>query len=307
MTDIATREFLAQVRRSVATQRRAMERAINTFSAAAPSDCRLALDTSYLTQPGDKFEAQRDLYHRGWRLAFMTASNVGDHLSAVGDVAATESPRTFAHMTLARAALEAAARVNYLLDSQATVGGRVLRAAALMLASAEEERRAVKELTTGNATIHEAANNRAEDRYEDLAEVLARAGISTSRGRDGVRLLGVRWHGDQERVASSPNISALLRDLLPHKPAAYRVGSGATHSQPWVLDDDSAFDEAARRLQWRFDPAALAGSVDLAITAASLTIEAFAGMLGQDPRGEQIEAQRREEAVSRLVLPLLSR
>ena len=93
----------------------------------------------------------------------------------------------------------------------------------------------------------------------------------------------------------------------PTKPAAYRVGSGAVHSQPWVLDDDAAFDPMTRHLEWRFDPAALAGSVDLAITASVLTLEAFAAMLGQDPSRERVEAKRREGAVSKLVLPLLQR
>ena len=108
-------------------------------------------------------------------------------------------------------------------------------------------------------------------------------------------------------VSSSPNMTALLRELLPSRPGAYRVGTGALHSQPWVLDDVDAFDPAARRLEWRLDPTAFAASVDLAIAASVLAIDVFAAMLGQDSRSERAEAQGREEAVSHLAAELLNR
>lgn len=302
MTSEANGPFLAQVSRSVRSQRRAMDRALNNFSASAPADCLLALDTQELQRPGERFMARNVIYHRGWRLAFMIATNVGDHLSAVADVASADPPRVFAHMTLARAALEGAARVCYLLHPGGTLEDRVLRGAALLMASAEEEQKAISEMATWNPSVHAAARSR----HSDIAGLLAQAGIETRRGRNGVRLLGVMWPGSSELVESSPNVSALLRDLVPDKPAAYRIGSGALHSQPWVLDDESAYDMATRRLNWQLDPAALSGSVDLAITASKLVLNVFATMLGCDPSKELIEAQRREEAVARIAAALLA-
>ena len=59
--------------------------------------------------------AQRRLYQHGWMVAYLMATNIGDHLAAIADTATPDEPRVFAHMTLARAALEGAARLAYLL------------------------------------------------------------------------------------------------------------------------------------------------------------------------------------------------
>jgi hypothetical protein len=127
------------------------------------------------------------------------------------------------------------------------------------------------------------------------------SGIVVMRGRDGSRLAGVCWSSSMDVVLRPPNVTALLKTLLPSRPSAYRVGSGAAHSQPWVLDDGDAFNLETQRFNWRLDPLALVGSVDLAISASVLAMEAFAAMLGQDPRQERAKAQRRERAVSLLV------
>ena len=100
-------------------------------------------------------------------------------------------------------------------------------------------------------------------------------------------------------------MTRVVKALFPTKPAAYRVGSGTVHAQPWVLDDDDAFDPATRRLKWTFDPAALAGAVDLAIAASVVTLETFAAMLGQDVTSGKFAARRREQSVLELVRPLL--
>lgn len=285
-----------------------MDEALNRFGAAAPQNCQLALDTQSLSRRGRRTSAQNQIYHRGWRLAYLMATNVGDHLAAIGDVASANPPRVFAHMTLARAALEGAAKINYLLHPSGTLPDRVLRAAALLLASAEEELKAAAELATGNPMLHAAATAGAQRRQADILELVARADIEVRRRKRGGQLSGVSWRdaGGGEAQAH-PSVTGLLKTLLPTKPAAYRVGSGAVHSQPWVLDDDDAFDPMTRRLEWHFDPAALAGSVDLAITASVVALEAFAAMLGQDPSRERIEAKHREQAVSKLVMPLLRR
>jgi len=296
--------LLAQVRRSTRSQSRAMVKALNDYSTSAPETCILACDTRALGGKQRSTVAKSRLYHRGWRLAFLTAWNVGDHLTAIGDVASTASPRVFAHMTLARAALEGAARVHYLLDPQGTTAERVLRAAALLLASAEEELKAVDEFRGVNDQLHVAAQTAAQARHADVADLIKRAGISprhskTKRGP----LLGVEAVGSMDS-ATLPVISTLLRQLIPDKPAAYRVSSGVVHSQPWVLDDEDAFHPPSRELRWPLDPVALAGSVDLGITASILVINDFAAVLGQDAQPQQREADRREQAVSRIAQTL---
>jgi hypothetical protein len=300
----AMSSLLGQVRKSVQEQRRAMDDALNAYAAAAGPDCVLALDASELDKPGARVGARKAIYNQGWRLAYMTAFTLGDHLAAIGDVAQTEAAPSFAHMTLARATLEAAARVAYLLDHAITVEGRVLRAGALLLASTEEELLAVADLERGNSPIHPTARAQALGRQRDLMRMLNKAKIRVHRdSRD--RLVGVYMTTPDQIVKSSPVITTLLRDLMPDRPGAYRFGSGAAHGQPWVLDDDAAFDLASRRLDWRLDPAGLAGSVDLAISASTTVIRLFAAMLGQDASAEVDSGRRREQAVAALVWPLL--
>jgi hypothetical protein len=303
--DAATDRFLAQARRCTIEQRTAMDEALNRFSATSAPECQLAIDTSALRGPGRRTVAQNKLYHRGWRLAFLMATNVGDHLVAVGDVA-SRSPRLFAHMTLARAALEGAARIHYLLHPSGTLRERVLRSTALLVASSEEELKAAAELSTGRPGLHAAAMAAAKGRSANTLGLVKSADIELQRRKRDGQVHGVLWPNDPDTLTlCQPNVTGLLRTLMPAKPAAYRVGSGAVHSQPWVLDDDEAFDFESRQLKWKFDPAALAGSVDLAVAASMLTIEAFAAMLGHDPSPERSHARHREREVSKLAVPLV--
>lgn len=299
--------FLAQARRSLLDQRRATDDALNEWAAAAPADCELALDTASLKAPGEDRAAQNRLYHHGWRVAYMTATNVGDHLCAIADTAGADAPRAFAHMTLARAALEGAARINYLLTPAGTVRDRVLRAGAVMLASAEEELRAVAEFAGRNDGLHRVADEVARHRLREVSDLIRAAGIEVVTDKSGGRSVGLRWVGSNRAISTSINITAILNTLAPSRPGAYRVGSGAAHSQPWVLDDDEAFDIRTNRFNWTFDPVALAGSVDLAILAAALTLEAFASLLGADASEERIRAQEREQATTRLVLTFVGK
>ena len=298
--------FLAQAQRSLWAQRSAMDDALNRFDAAAPPVSQLAQDTAALVGPGRRTVAHKTLYLQGWRLAYLMATHVGDHIAAIGDAASTESPRIFAHMTLARAALEGSARINYLLCPSGTWRDRVLRAAALLVASADEEIKAVADFPNTRPALQAAAVTAAQRRRGGVAKLIDRADIAVQRRRRDEQISGLRWpEPSGEVVPLQPAMTRLVKALFPTKPAAYRVGSGAVHAQPWVLDDDDAFDPATRRFKWTFDPAAFGGSVDLAIAASVVTLETFAAMLGQDVTPEKFAATRREQSVSKLVWPHL--
>lgn len=130
-----------------------MDAAINVFSAASASDCLLASAVAQLASTSP----ENALYQRGWRLAYLIASNIGDHLAAIGDVAGAREARPFAHMTLARAALEGAARLWFLMYPPGSVGDRIHRAAALLLGSSDEEARP---LTRSAAGTHNCTTRR---------------------------------------------------------------------------------------------------------------------------------------------------
>ncbi len=295
--------FLEQVRRSLLDQRVAMDTALNGWSAVASPECQLALDTDHLKSAAEDRAAQNRLYHAGWRAAFMMVTSVGDHVCAITDTANADAPRAFAHMTLARAALEAAGRVDYLLCPAGTVEDRVLRSAAAMIASAEEELRAVADFAGWNVELHKSADASARRRHTEVMALVGTAGIEVTASKGG-RSVSVRWPVAGPGVSVSMNVTDVLGALLPTRPGAYRVGSGAAHSQPWVLDDDEAFNPQTNRLTWALDPVALAGSGDLGIAACVVILDAFAALLGADPSEERLHAHEREQAMSRLVVPL---
>lgn len=303
VSDAALEALLRQVRRSTKTQSKALIAALNEYNSSVPDTCPLAEDKHALRGKQRSTVARLLLYDQGWRQAFLTARNVADHVAAIGDTSSSAEPRVFAHMTLARAALEGAARVHYLLHPEGTTLERVLRAATTTLVSAEEEMKAVDDLGDANHVVHQSALVEATRRLDEAVDLIAQAGIVVRRTKRG-DVLSLRWK-DETAETKPPVVSVLLRDLLPSKPAAYRISSGAVHSQPWALDDDQAFDPLALRLWWPLDPAGLASSVDLGISASALVIATFAAMLGHDHSRQQIEAQRREQAVSQLVIAVL--
>lgn len=305
MSDTALEAFLRQVRRSTKSQGRALTEALNEYRESAPETCSFAADKRALRGRQRSTIARAELYHRGWRQAIMTAWNVADHVAAIGDVSTTEAPRMFAHMTLARAALEGAGRVHYLLHPEGTTLERILRAATALLISSDEELKSVNELGDANHFVHRAAEAESTHRLGEVVDLIERAGIVVKRDKRG-NVWSLRWK-DATTETRPPVVSTLLRHLLPSKPAAYRFSSGAVHSQPWVLDDHQAFDPGAQPVQWRLDPAGLASSVDLGISASALVITSFAAVLGQDAASQQLEARRREQAVSQLALAALSR
>lgn len=293
----AQEAFLAQVGRSIRQQRAAMDQAINDYAAGATRDCLSAREVNSLKGPGSRLRAQRRLYAAGWKAAYLMVANIGDHLSAIADTATKGEPRVFAHMTLARAALEGAARLSYLLHPPGTLQDRLLRAAFVLLASAEEELKAVPDLATISPALGDAANARATSRHKDVIALIGESGIAIQRGRDGRSLRSVAWADTPDQTVGAPNVTALLKKRLPSRPSAYRVGSGAAHSQPWVLDADEVIDLQTPILHCPFDALALVGSVDLAINASILVLETFAPMMGQDAGHQRTKAQQRERAV----------
>lgn len=274
-----------------------MDSAVNSFAAAATGDCPSARDAGSLKGPGARLRARRRLYGAGWKAAYLIVANIGDHVEAIADTATPTSPRVFAHMTLARSALEGAARLSYLLHPKGNLEDRLLRAACVLLLSAEEEMRAAPQLKTVSDDLGDMAIERAADRHSDILSVIELSGIVVSRGkRDQVTNLS--WADAPSQMVDPPNVTSLLKGLLPNRPAAYNVGSGVAHSLAWALDTDLKMDLDTDSLQCSFDPFALAGSVDLAICASILVIETFATMLGGDPASEVFQARTRERAVS---------
>jgi len=232
-----------------------------------------------------------------------TAISVGDHLSSIADVSQAKSPRVISHWTLARSALEGAARVSFLLNASEDLRTRVLRAAVVALVSAEAELTAADGLHVVPG-LQLLAQLQAQGRLEAAKALLDQAGVIASHDKRG-RVRQVCWSGSSSGQAP-PNITALCRVLLPSHPAAYQVGSGAAHGQSWVISSDDTFDLATGRVNVPFDAASLAGAVDLAIASSVAVLDSFAAMLGQDSADEHGRARIREQAVSQLVRPLLA-
>lgn len=280
-------KLVKQAQRSLLQQQKAMDNAVNRYQAAPLSNSPVARDESHLKN----HPAQQRLYVIGWKFALLLLANTGDHLLSIRESA--KGRRVFAHLTAARACLESAARVRYLLPAELTVEDRVLRAAAAILEDVHQERSAARSLTSFGPAPAEQAASRARDAHD----LVKRAGVEVRTGQFD-RPTGVRWAGNNSMPwVENPKITSLVRGMLPDKPGAYQVASAAVHGLPWILDNEEAFNDQTGTFSWTFDPLSLAMSVDLAISAASAVTTTFARMCGHDPHTETIHAHRRNEAV----------
>jgi len=141
----------------------------------------------------------------------------------------------FCTLSLSRGVLDAATRVCYLLDPVITLEVRLLRGAALLLDSSEEEMTAVKDLPPHDAPMPSAQKVVASI-HANVQGWIALAGMDLRSGPRN-RPTGIAWDSSSKAVPLKVNVSSESGKYFPDVPAAYRMASGAAHSLPWMLHD----------------------------------------------------------------------
>lgn len=281
-----------------------MQEAITGYLQHPAPDSPYLQDMEFLTRRGRSASSQRDLHGRGTRMATLLGAFVADHLGCMADIFGARTARTYGHLTLQRGAVEAAARVRYLLALPSSPASRLVHFAAFLVADSTEDLKATADI---EAQWDQFPRERALELRERSAatQALVQAcGMQLERA--GKRVVRIRWAEHDAQAQTFPNMTELVRTTMPQHPGAYRFGSGAAHAQPWVLHTAHR-PLAAGPLSHEPTPTAVAASVDLAITASTLTVATFADWLGHDPARELTSAQSRQEIVARIAKQMVGR
>lgn len=138
-------------------------------------------------------------------------------------------------MTLGRSVLDAATRVCYLLDPVIGLEMRLLRGAALLLDSSEEEVTAVRDLPPFEAPMPHAQKTVISIR-DNVQDWITLAGMNIRTGPKG-KPNGIAWETASKAVPLKINVSGESAKYFPDVPAAYRMASGVAHGVPWMLHD----------------------------------------------------------------------
>ena len=128
-----------------------------------------------------------------------------------------------------------ATRVCYLLDPTITLEIRLLRGAALLLDSSEEEVTAVRDLPPFEAPMPHAQKIITSIR-DSVQGWIALAGMDIRTGPKG-KPNGIAWDTTSKPVPLKTNVSSESAKYFPDVRAAYRMTSGVAHSMPWMLHD----------------------------------------------------------------------
>jgi hypothetical protein len=138
-------------------------------------------------------------------------------------------------MTLSRGAMDAATRVCYLLDPAISLETRLVRGAALLLDSSEEEMTAVKALPPREPPMPEALQVVATIR-DNVQGWITLAGMEIRSGPKR-RPDGIAWDAASKQVPLKVPVTSESARYFPDVPAAYRMASGVAHAMPWMLHD----------------------------------------------------------------------
>lgn len=177
--------------------------------------------------PPDRQEVQGRIHATMIEGAHLALLNAEDHVLALeGDVVRDPAP-IWSPLTLCRAVLEATVVTCHLLDPSITITARLARIAALWL---DDSSLAERSARTFGSVPAEGVQKYGQFKLSELAT----GGFSVERDAKN-RPVRIRF-GD----ATAPlglNITDEATKLLPAgMPSPYRLGSGAAHSRPWLLE-----------------------------------------------------------------------
>jgi len=239
---------------------------------------------------------------RLWSDCVLTALHLGvhvaDHVRSLGLLLShvrEQSAPVYAHATLARGAVEAAAWLRWLLADSEPFPTRFGRGIALLV---EDTGKALHAAGQISGTAYLPAPVLVEQRKkQDLLDRLAAARIETALNAPGTAVMSVRVTRDTEPIPVSVQVTKLVQDAFADLPAVYSLLSGIAHARPWGLADSA--NVAGRDASWRADPIAVTNSALICLLAAHRAAATFAGYRGfpDDPGVQQM--LRRHDALDR--------
>jgi hypothetical protein len=206
------------------------------------------------------------------------AVHATDHVRALG--LTLSDPQVgvpvYAHASLARAAIESAGLLLYLLADNEPFQVRLARGVALLIVDAGEAAKAADQVR-GNPYMPEPgpAVTAQKDRLIDLID---RAQIDRVRNKTGTATKAVRIGPSGHEAPTHVTASSLAKKHFGDLPAVYSLLSGIVHGLPWGLTDNASIE--GREMRWQPNATQIGGSVLAATAAASRIGAGFAAYRG---------------------------
>lgn len=221
--------------RSLKLQRLDLAKQLARFDSNPRRDSPYRRDRNALSARSKRAQARRWILDETIRQAGRITSSAADHMLGLEKCLEGKPEAQFCTMTLGRGVLDAATRVCYVLDPVITLQMRLLRGAALLLDSSEEEVTAVRDLPPFEAPRPQAEKTVMSIR-DNVQGWITLAGMDIRTGTKG-KPTGIAWDTASKAVPLKINVSSESAKYFPDVPAAYRMASGVAHSMLWMLHD----------------------------------------------------------------------
>ncbi|NJP27202.1 hypothetical protein FLW53_23975 [Microbispora sp. SCL1-1] len=252
-------------------------------------------DLLVIGQERKKFQpALMNLRQIGHHAAELAIANMLDHLHALRRTVDRDEVPLFAHTSVMRTVVEAAAIACRWYDPSASTVVRLLRAAVGHRYDAEQDKKGCDALPD-HLPYTAQARQEARNRFDDARKLIAEAGITEGLGRDGKTVAHLVWH-DGTKIPTKIEWSGEVATLFPDLPNIYQIGSGAIHSVPWHLSEVLIPSiDAVSGFRAAPNPLSIAGAVDAALAACGKVLQHFGAFYGLDVTEliQKMEVRRR--------------
>ncbi|MGW3610572.1 hypothetical protein ACWD6N_11890 [Micromonospora sp. NPDC005163] len=242
---------------------------------------------------------RQELWSRAAFACMHMAVHVTDHVRALGVLLAQPQAGApvYAHASLARSAVEAAALLMHVLAEGQPFEVRFSRGVALLIADSGMAAKSAARVP-GNAYMASPEAAVAKEK-EQLLTLIKRARIELVRNRSGDRAKGVRVTAGAPETPIEVKATDLVQRAFADLPEIYGILSGVVHGLPWRLGDSAHV--YGRQAVWQPHPMEIGGSVLAAVTAAGRAGASFAGYrgFGDEPAvaGMRARAKASDEAL----------
>ena len=241
---------------------------VRVHAAAAPAHARASDDERALLTA-----VRSRARHKLWGDCAVGLLNMGvhvaDHVRSLGLLLAhvrEQGAPIYAHVSLARGAVESVAWLWWLLAAGEGFDARLGRGVAFLV---EDAGLAVKAAHRVPGNIHMPPPGPQEQaRRQQLLDRLDEARIEKVMDSPGTKVKSVCVTRGGPEYSTNVKVSTLVPQAFPEQPILYDLLSGVAHARQWGLMDHVSISEGGRNASWRADPIAVSHSVLVCLLAA---------------------------------------
>lgn len=294
---IVSRSYYALIQ-----ERDALEKALQEYANAPKPGCTyLSEKEAWKGAPHRQRAHRRRLWGDATNQSLLMIGNILDHMWAASRLLNGESVPIYAHMTLSRVLVEAAARICYLTDPAVGYEGRVVRGATLGLQSINAHVTAAQSLPSTSPAMPHALTDAIKKR-DKLEDRIKRAGLEFKLNANQKRT-HLQDSGSGVSEALKINLTALVEKYFADRPSWYRLSSGVIHSARWMLDDVVVGSDH-QGVTMVPDFMGIGAATMLAIDACQAVAKTYAQFYGHNPQLATRASALRTQVVDLLIRDL---